>query len=82
MCKIHMALSAGVGGEQAGGGWLWGWRVRMSPRKGSGPSMLLVVEAGKWRRLHAKERMAAADMWAALHYTTLHYIPLHYTTLH
>jgi hypothetical protein len=27
--------------------------------------MLLVVEAGKWRRLHAKERMAAADMWAA-----------------
>ena len=37
----------------------------MSPRKGSGPSMLLVVAAGKWRRLHAKERMVAADMWAA-----------------
>ena len=37
----------------------------MSPRKGSGPSMLVVVEAGKWRRLHAKERMVAADMWAA-----------------
>ena len=45
--------------EQAGG------RVRVSPRKGSGASMLLVAEAGKWRRLHAKERMAAADMWAA-----------------
>jgi hypothetical protein len=27
--------------------------------------MLLVVEAGRWRRLHAKERMAAVDMWAA-----------------
>jgi len=25
----------------------------------------VVVEAGRWRRLHAKDRMAAADKWAA-----------------
>ena len=36
-----------------------------SPEGGSGPSIFVVVEAGRWRRLHAKERMAAADKCAA-----------------
>ena len=43
----------------------WGCWVSRSPKGGSGPSMLVVVEAGRWRRLHAKDRMAAADKWAA-----------------
>ena len=43
----------------------WGCCVSRSPKGGSRPSMLVVVEAGRWRRLHAKDRMAAADKWAA-----------------
>ena len=55
----------GWGGRRLVVGLPWGCCVSRSPKGGSGPSMLVVVEAGRWRRLHAKDRMAAADKWAA-----------------
>ena len=67
ICKIH--LCTGVGG---GEGWWWGcrggvvWAGHPKVAQGrQGPSMSVVVEAGTWRRLHAKDRMAAADKCAA-----------------
>ena len=55
----------GWGGRRLVVGLPWGCCVSRSPKGGSGPSMLVVVEAGRWRRLHAKDRMAAADKCAA-----------------
>ena len=59
-------LMYGGGGEKAGGGVAVGVLCeQVTQRWFRAVRMLVVVEAGRWRRLHAKDRMAAADKWAA-----------------
>lgn len=46
-------------GVKCGGGLAVGVNREKVTEEGSGPSMLLAVGAGWWRRLHAKDRMAS-----------------------
>ena len=64
VCKILSGANVG-GKKKAGGGVVVEVLCEGSPKKSSGPSMLVVVAERRWRRLHAKHRLAAADMYAA-----------------
>ena len=54
-------MYGGGGGRRLVVGLPWGCCVSRSPKGGSGPSMLVVVEAGRWRRLHASKHGGQQD---------------------